>query len=426
MGQTEALITDVVSKAYTEYYVNRNPDYIISHCASMDMPVIGLVKPEWEEEFCIVNDYHHINAINDEMYVVSTRINLKDVSPYGTYDKDILVDGTFVCSCKEEKVAFVSVHLSPVDINTLKSEYKIEKEQPYYKRVLKYIYDVICEYDRIGNYFTYDSVKYSELFEVDKHFVSMDQWFWHMCTECVHQEDTEVLDIFRSNDIGKRIRNNDCVVETEMRIRNRKKGYIWVKMVVVFIPNKAGDNIEKIFALFKNIDERKQLEMDFIAKSRIDSLTGLYNREYTEYLIRCQLEKKTEQQGIYVIIDIDEFKLINDTFGHITGDEVLRKIAKVLYNSVGNGDIVGRVGGDEFVIFLVNCNDEKVAKSRIANLLKSIQFEYSESKKAITIRCSAGAAIVGRGCTDLSRLYEIADENLYKAKRAGKNTFRIT
>lgn len=426
MGQTEALIIDVVKRAYTEYYVNRNTDYIMSHCAGMDMPLIGLIKPEWEEEFEIVTDYQHINKVSEDIYVVPVRVNLKDVSQYGDHDKDILVDGTFVCICMEDDVKFCSVHLSVANGVSLRNEYKIEKVQPYYKKVLKSLYDVIFEFDRIGNYFTYDSVKYRELFEEDRHFVSMDQWFWHMCTECVHPDDTEYLDIFRSNDIGKRIRNNDCVVEVEVRIKNREKGYIWIKMVVVFIPNKARDNIDKIFALFKNIDEKKQKEMDFITKARIDSLTGLYNREYTEQLISQYLDMNSEQQGIYIIVDIDEFKQINDTFGHITGDEVLRKTAKVLYDSIGEHDIIGRVGGDEFVIFLKNCNDEKIAKSRISNILKNIQFEYSESRKAVTVRCSAGAAIAGNGLADIKKLYEKADENLYEAKRAGKNTFWIT
>lgn len=426
MGQTEKLIIDVVKKAYTEYYVNRNADDIMSHCASMDMPLIGLIKPDWEEEFEIVTDYQHVDKIHEEFYVVSVRVNLKDVSLYGTNDKEILVDGTFTCTYKEDEVKFCSVHLSVANGAALRNEYKIEKEQPYYKKVLKSVYDVIFEFDRLSNTFTYDAVKNRELFEVDRHFVSMDQWFWHMCTECVHKDDTECLDIFRSNDIGKRIRNNDCVIEKEIRIRNREKGYIWVKMIVVFIPNKARDNIEKVFIMFKNIDEKKRLEMDYITKSRIDSLTGLYNREYTEQLISKLLETKTGAQGIYIIVDIDEFKSINDTFGHITGDEVLRKTARVLYNSIGNNDIIGRIGGDEFVIFLSDCNDEKIAKSRIANILKNIQFEYSESKKAITIRCSAGAAIAGSGSSDIRKLYERADENLYEAKRAGKNTFRIT
>ena len=426
MGQTQDLIISVVKKAYTEYYVNRNTDYIMSHCASMDMPLIGVLKPEWEEEFEIINDYQHISKMTEDGYIVSVRVNLKDTSPSGIYDKDILVDGTFLCICNEGEVKFCSVHFSLADGIRIRTEYKVEKERLYYKQALKYVYDVICEYDRIGNYFTYDPVKYRQLFEVDQHFVSMDQWFWHMCTECVFQEDTEFLDIFRSNDIGKRIRNNDCVVERDIRIKNKEKGYIWVKMVVVFIPNKQKNNIDKIFAMFRNIDERKRLEVDFITKSRIDSLTGLYNREYTEQLISQYLKEYEEQQGIYVIVDIDEFKFINDTFGHITGDEVLRKIAKVLYNSVGNDDIVGRIGGDEFVIFLVNCEDEKIAKSRIANILKNIQFEYSESMKAITVRCSAGAAIADRSSKDIMKLYEKADENLYEAKRAGKNTFRIT
>lgn len=425
MGKTEELAMQIVKEGCAEYYVNRNTDYIMARCASMNMPLIGLVKPEWEEEYEIESDYQQVKKLSENIYMVSTRINLKDTSFDAKNDNFILVDGTFACIYEEDEIRFVSVHLSKTDGIQFEKNHTLDQE-PYYKRILKSTYDVVFEYDNLNNYFTYDPVRYRELFESDTHFVSMDQWFWHLCSECVLPEDTEALDIFRSNDIGKRIRTDDCVVENEIRIRNREKGFIWIKMVVVFIPNKKRDNLEKVFAMFKNIDDKKRKEVDYITKSRVDSLTGLYNREHTDYLIKTFLEENIENRGIYVIIDIDEFKGINDTFGHITGDELLKRTAKALENSVSSNDIVGRMGGDEFVIFLKHCQDEKIAKSKLSNILKSVQFEYNESKKTMTVHCSAGAAIADSRSRDMKKLYERADENLYDAKRAGKNTFKIT
>lgn len=424
MGKEEELACATVREACVQYYVNRNEEYIMSNCAAFAIPIFGLIKPEWKQQFEVVNDHQHINKLAENVFLVSITMRLKDTSDRDEENKEMIIRGTFTCQYEEDGIKFTSVHLSRGD--EMKIQVIHHSNEEYYKGVLKSLFDVIFEYDSLNNTFSYDPVKYRELFQFDTFFVSMDQWFWHMATESVHKDDTEFLDIFRSNDIGKRIRNNDCVVEQEIRIRNKAKGYIWVKMVVIFIPNKNRSNVEKIFVMFKNINSKKILEMDYMYKSRIDFLTGLYNREYCEQMIAEYLNSVKVAKGMYVIIDIDEFKKVNDTFGHITGDELLKKTSEAFRRVVSDKDVVGRFGGDEFVIFIKDYVDEKTAKSRLAAILENVQFVYHENKKQYVIRCSAGAVIVNKIGVDVDELYRIADNNLYEAKRAGKNTFRIT
>lgn len=419
----DELASESARKACHEYFENKNVNYIVEHCRYTNVPLLGVLKADWNNQFIIDNEHQHIQLLSEDTCVVSVRMSIFDKAGY--IPEKMGIDATFVCQYYEDDIKYCNVHISKVEGIVTKEPPK-EFEEQSYKKTLKYIYDVVFEYDSLNNSFSYDPEKYNELFQSNSYFVSMDQWFWNMCTECVLPEDAELLDIFRSNDIGKRVRNDDCVVEDDIRIRNKEKGYIWIKMVVVFIPNEARNNIEKIFVMFKDIDEKKKKEIEYKSKSRVDFLTGVYNREYMEELIKDYIDSTDNPKGIYIIIDIDEFKKVNDTFGHITGDELLATTAKALYDNVGNSDIVGRLGGDEFAILLKNCDDEKVAKSRITNILKGVQFEYSECQREITVSCSAGAAIISGKDTDLMELYERADRNLYEAKNAGKNTFRIS
>ena len=326
----------------------------------------------------------------------------------------------------EGKQKMEKVRNSPKD-NILKGDLTNDSRfQSVYGKLLNCMYDVVIIYDNEKNKLYYDSDKYFDLFGVKTNFTNLDQWFWHMCSNSVMQEDTELLDIFRSNDIFKRIKSGKYVVEDDIRIKNKEKGYIWIRMVVVFIPNDRLDNIDSVFIMFRNIDNRKRLELDYIYKSQRDSLTHIYNKEYSSSMIKEFLSGVREQNSVYGILDIDDFKNVNDTFGHMAGDVVLKRVADLLFENVDNDDIVGRLNGDEFVFLLKKCGDVEKAKKRIERLLKRIRFEYTEGDETLNIQCSIGAAIVDKDCKETDALYKKADRNLYEAKNYGKNMFIIS
>ena len=428
MDKTKELAVEFAEKAYVEYFINKSSDMIMENCMAYDIPIFGLSTADWAEVYKVVSMYSHIDALSEDLYFTSTRIKLEDTRDDVDYIEKRLIDATMVCrKIGEEHFKICSLHISRTDNYDFEQiSSKASSGESVYRKVLEQTYDVIIEYDVVNNVFQYDPEKYKEHFGVATHFVSADQWFWHMCTECVMPQDTEHLDIFRSSDIVKRIRNKDYVVEREVRIKNKEKnGYIWIRMTIVFMPNERETNLSNIFVMFKNIDEEKKKDLDYITKARTDSLTGLSNREYTKMLIEEFLGDNEKNNGIFIVLDIDEFKKVNDTFGHLTGDELLKRTAKGLYESVGNNDIVGRIGGDEFVIFLKNIIDEKVAKSKVANILDNVRYDYAEGAGSLSVRCSAGAALTN-GARDIDKIYKVADNNLYESKRAGRNTFRIT
>lgn len=155
-----------------------------------------------------------------------------------------------------------------------------------------------------------------------------------------------------------------------------------------------------------------------------DALTGLLNRGALEKEIRRRLSRM-EGADIcaLLIIDLDNFKAVNDTFGHQTGDDVLVKTARLLSGMFRATDIVGRLGGDEFVVFLCGCLSREMIRSKGQLICERLQIEVGEEKK-IKVTASVGIH-VSEGGETFEIIYRSADSALYKAKREGKRTYCI-
>ena len=156
-------------------------------------------------------------------------------------------------------------------------------------------------------------------------------------------------------------------------------------------------------------------------KADTDLLTGLNNKLATERKIKDYMAQNPKTQSMMFLLDIDNFKKINDTMGHAFGDEVLRSLGQQIGANFRATDIIGRIGGDEFMIFLKGIEDETVIRKeakKIENFFKGFQAgEYV--KYAAT--ASIGAAIFPHDGADFETLYKAADQGLYKAKKRGKN-----
>jgi diguanylate cyclase (GGDEF)-like protein len=158
---------------------------------------------------------------------------------------------------------------------------------------------------------------------------------------------------------------------------------------------------------------------ELFVKSRYDGLTGLYNREtfellYTKLYDSCRYEDK---KFSILMLDIDDFKEINDQFGHQVGDSILREVADSIMNSVRKEDIVARYGGEEIIIALKDSDEEeaKVIAERIRGAVECIEVKNSK------VTVSIGISTFRKDSHDKTKLISIADSCLYEAKRAGKN-----
>lgn len=152
-----------------------------------------------------------------------------------------------------------------------------------------------------------------------------------------------------------------------------------------------------------------------------DELTGLLNK--SAFTRETKKNLAATKDGILIIFDLDSFKSINDTYGHFTGDNVLKTIGLCVRRIFRNSDVMGRFGGDEFVIFMTKTNLKDIAMMRcrqLLQLLNSTRIFPNDPANKMTIHASIGFAVFNEE-EDFDSLFKRADEALYKAKNGGKN-----
>ena len=171
-----------------------------------------------------------------------------------------------------------------------------------------------------------------------------------------------------------------------------------------------------IYLALSNSRENKYL----IHLSEIDPLTSVYNKETTQKLIDQKI--KQNEHFCFLILDVDEFKSVNDNYGHAVGDKVLKSLGSLFKNHFRQTDIVGRIGGDEFIILI---EDEHIAESRIQSLLKKVNALKIEELQDFKLSISVGMAFAPSNGTTFMELYRHADHALYQTKRTGKNNYKI-
>ncbi|MFV1993169.1 MAG: diguanylate cyclase domain-containing protein, partial [Acidiferrobacterales bacterium] len=154
-----------------------------------------------------------------------------------------------------------------------------------------------------------------------------------------------------------------------------------------------------------------------------DSLTGLTNRHDFEIRLSRAIFSAREQQTEHALLylDLDQFKIVNDTCGHVAGDELLKQLSIVLHGPVRERDTLARIGGDEFGVLMENCHPEKA--SEIAEkLLQTVRdFRFSWKKKTFALGVSIGMVIIGNDGKTMSEILSAADMACYAAKDKGRN-----
>lgn len=189
-------------------------------------------------------------------------------------------------------------------------------------------------------------------------------------------------------------------------------------------------NVVRIVGSFKNIDKRKRNELVMENRMQCDSLTGLLNKETACKNIEDFLENTennssgVEKLHALMIIDIDNFRVINNTFGHTFGDSVIQEFASDIKSSFRDTDIVGRLGGDEFIILMKNVT-VKSASKKAGRLCRSLVKKYSVHKHNICLSCSIGMAFYGKDALSFDDLYQYADIAMYGAKVNGRCAYEL-
>ena len=169
---------------------------------------------------------------------------------------------------------------------------------------------------------------------------------------------------------------------------------------------------------------RKQNE-ELIRTAELDGLTGAYNKRATEAYINKILTQMPDEKGTFVILDVDKFKDVNDRYGHAVGDTVLHELAKTFFRHFRKDDIIGRIGGDEFVIYMRNIESKEIASARVKNLIENVRSLPFEEMNGNHVTISVGIAFVPEAGNCYMDLYKNADTALYETKQNGKDGYHV-
>lgn len=232
----------------------------------------------------------------------------------------------------------------------------------------------------------------------------------------VHPDDWSVFDAFcEAMDRG------DEHISYEVRQVSDESVFVWFRYVGIPVYDKDHKPYKIMGKTLDITGEKKNQEL-LEQKAERDSLTDLYNKAKMRKLVEKHIRQADDTEGAFLIIDIDDFKTINDTCGHLYGDEVLIKIANTILISAGMEDYAGRIGGDEFCVF---CRGKNVGQhavetaERISRMADQIQL----SGRRVTL--SMGISRYPEDASSYEELYQKADQALYRVKRSGKNAFSV-
>ena len=185
------------------------------------------------------------------------------------------------------------------------------------------------------------------------------------------------------------------------------------------------ERVRNLIRMRHLLDQVEKQRLDMRDLAMVDQLTQLYNRHF---LMDIGLSKVSEAirhniELSLLVIDLDHFKSVNDTYGHPTGDQVLEKIASVLKKACRYEDIAARYGGEEFVVMLSHCSESDTMNKaeKLRTQIEAISFDQFSVTASIGVAC-----LPKEGGCDFKKLFELADAALYEAKQNGRNRIELS
>lgn len=211
-------------------------------------------------------------------------------------------------------------------------------------------------------------------------------------------------------------------ISYEVRQVSDESVFVWFRYVGIPVYDKDHKPY-KIMGKTMDITEEKKNQELLEQKAERDSLTDLYNKAKMRKLVEKHIRRAdAHDEGAFLIIDIDDFKSINDTYGHLYGDEVLIKIANILLISTGLEDYAGRIGGDEFCVF---CRGENAGQHAMETAERISQMADRVQLSGRRVTLSMGISKYPADAATYEDLYQKADQALYRVKHSGKNAFSV-
>ena len=335
----------------------------------------------------------------------------------GCSDETMLVDGDAIIT----EIAKVISKGTPV--------FPAVAQDSRYESLLFCVDATVLEVDLDRDAYILVHPQSSELFQVDLrgHFSGMLQ---QLLSNGVEQGYRQKMTLWFDRALRMLRQNLPVLGDIECRIWNQVYDKpVWYKVIVSNRGN-SGQLSRQFLLLFRNIntnieirDENKTL----LRENELDQMTGVYNKATAESKIKAILDASNDTaKHALLVIDVDDFKVVNDSSGHLAGDRTLRSTAEILRQHVRGTDIVGRVGGDEFIVFMRNIPNASLVENKVDKLVSSFSQSMLDchiNGQHITI--SVGIALAPQHAQQYAELFECADKALYQAKYCGKAQWRL-
>jgi diguanylate cyclase (GGDEF)-like protein len=304
-----------------------------------------------------------------------------------------------------------------VDIEALEeSNSLLRAEAENLRTVLGINDEYTFRYDKSTNIFSV--YRYETLQKVTVYKMDIEEWHKYMIDNNMVSKDDIVMFDWLIDDMKKYSAEISITINTNLRTKND----IYEKLR--FEGRQVNnDNNHIIIGRILAADSNQKISTELIEELHYDSLTGVYNKKAITDYAKSVLKEEKKNRVTLVILDIDHFKEVNDTYGHLFGDKILTRVGNRLRSLVGDDGVVGRIGGDEFMIVFNGINDDTMLRGRLRSIRTQIKWEFANDFEKTNITTSIGAAIYPNNGTEYEDLFKKADYCLYVAKEKGRDRY---
>lgn len=323
-----------------------------------------------------------------------------------------------LCICQlgqdGQELYFLAASWDINDRKQMEDEMRLQMER--YQLIMKLVDEMPVHYE-VGK----DYIDISEEMANLHHFPSTTVTLEELTGVIDERDRTKFLNVV------KRMKESEAEGIIEYRVKadpNKGKAHSWHRTHYKSILGPNG-NVTHIIGSVSNIDKEKRIYNRLQEKARRDPMTQLLNKQALKDEIQDFFSEKPQGIQAFMVIDIDNFKKINDQFGHIYGDTIIKEVAEKITAKFRGLDIIGRVGGDEFVVCMKYTTVEH-AMEKAKSLCESVRKNYQGNRLEYLLTCSIGISFYGMDGIDYDTLFRKADMAMYQAKTDGKDGYQVT
>lgn len=307
-----------------------------------------------------------------------------------------------------------------IDINESVGDYETAMDSLSRVRLLMSLTDEFAFiYDKATNMFK--MFKYDRFNRIILYDMDIDKWKREMLSKSyVKYDEKAMLDTLVLN---MKTYADSFSIKMNCAIRTQSDIFEAVRFIGTVHNESSGNKIIVGRVVSDESVGHASTAMEIMNELQYDSLTGVYNKKTITEYAKKRISEEKEKRIVIAILDVDHFKSVNDTFGHLYGDKVLARVGGRLKEIVGEDGVIGRIGGDEFMIVFNGLDDDQVLRGMLRAIRTQIKWEFAEDFENLSITCSIGASIFPVNGRDYEDLFKKADCCLYIAKEKGRDRY---